>query len=333
MKIAAKLFVRLWFLCFALIPGVASAALLQSYEALYVFGDSLSDTGNDFIATTASGLSPAVPPSVSPNRSYYQGRFSNGPIAVEYLWRLLSRNNAAAVVPSLAGPPLDGKGAIAFAFGGSTSGVSSPTPGGFLVPGLIGQVSLFADAAKLKTPRQRALYTVWTGSNDYALQIASSPQSVIANITFAIESLYALGARDFLIPNLPDLGLTPFAVSKGLGPQLTQLTRLHNSLLKQAIEGLAAKYPAARFMQVNVFALGQVLVASGLVLTSPPALDYLKPGIGASSCLFTNPATCPDVNLAAPLPPFLFWDIMHPTTQVHSVIGLAMLAATATKGR
>jgi len=333
MNLFARAFVRLIVLWGALISGLASAAVLPNYEAFYVFGDSLSDTGNDYLATAANGISPAVPPSQSPNASYYQGRFSNGPIAVEYLWRLLSRNNAATIVPSVTLPPLNAKGAIGFAFGGSTSGVSSPTPGGFLVPGLVGQVALFAEAWKSSKPRPKALYSIWTGSNDYAMGSASSPQPVIANITASIEWLYALGARDFLVPNLPDIGLSLYAKSKGVGPQLTQLVRLHNLQLKQALDGLAAKYPAARFMQVNVFALGQLMVASHVVLTSPPALDYLVPGGAASSCLFVDPGKCPNVNLSAPLPPFLFWDILHPTTQVHGAIGLAMFAATLQKGR
>ena len=57
------------------------------YDNLYVFGDSLSDTGNDIILTKAQRISPAIPPSESPHRTYYKGRFSNGPVAVEYLWQ------------------------------------------------------------------------------------------------------------------------------------------------------------------------------------------------------------------------------------------------------
>lgn len=65
----------------------------------------------------------------------------------------------------------------------------------------------------------------------------------------------------------------------------------------------------------------------GPISTDLPALEYLAPGTGAADCLFRNPATCVNVNLTAFLPPFLFWDVMHPTTQVHGVIGNAMLNA------
>ena len=49
-------------------------AAAAPYSAMYVFGDSLSDNGN---IPAASGYRPSAP--------YYDGRFSNGPVAVEYL--------------------------------------------------------------------------------------------------------------------------------------------------------------------------------------------------------------------------------------------------------
>ena len=65
----------------------------SKYEAFYVFGDSLSDTGNDLILTQKQRLDPPIPPSVSPHRTYYNGRFSNGPVAVEYHGPLFSNTS------------------------------------------------------------------------------------------------------------------------------------------------------------------------------------------------------------------------------------------------
>lgn len=52
-----------------------AAPLIASYD-LFVFGDSLSDIGNSYDQTF--GLLPPDPP-------YFEGRFSNGPLAVETL--------------------------------------------------------------------------------------------------------------------------------------------------------------------------------------------------------------------------------------------------------
>jgi phospholipase/lecithinase/hemolysin len=41
-----------------------------------------------------------------------------------------------------------------------------------------------------------------------------------------------------------------------------------------------------------------------------------------SACLFINPVSCKDVpggNFGTPVP-FLFWDIVHPTTEAHKAL-------------
>ena len=55
------------------------AAGATPYSNLYVFGDSISDTGNLYAETLGFGA--AVPPSPF----YYDGHFSNGPLWVEDL--------------------------------------------------------------------------------------------------------------------------------------------------------------------------------------------------------------------------------------------------------
>lgn len=71
-----------------LLASVALAAVMVAPIAragsLYAFGDSLSDNGNLFKLT---GKPPAP---------YYQGRFSNGPVWVEYLPGLINRDFSAA---------------------------------------------------------------------------------------------------------------------------------------------------------------------------------------------------------------------------------------------
>jgi phospholipase/lecithinase/hemolysin len=54
---------------------MTSLASASAYSNLSVYGDSLSDLGN--IYTAGSQTIPRSPP-------YYMGRFSNGPLAVEY---------------------------------------------------------------------------------------------------------------------------------------------------------------------------------------------------------------------------------------------------------
>ena len=93
------------------------AAPPSLFSGLVVFGDSLSDNGNFFAMT--GGTFPPAP--------YYQGRFSNGPVAVE---RLASRlGQSGAQVKDLAG-------------GGAKTG----TGGQVAVTGMLSQLASFQAA-------------------------------------------------------------------------------------------------------------------------------------------------------------------------------------------
>lgn len=326
MKSIAYLGGRISILLFAATMASTAMAGQPNYAAMYVFGDSLSDTGNVFAATTAQQLVPAIPPSVTPYATYWKGRFSNGPVAVEYLWKLASRKNSAELQPFVTAGTVDKKSSVNFAFGGSASGVQNPTPTGFSVPGLIGQVDLYTKALEKKKSKPNALYVVWSGSNDYVQNITYDPYVVVGNIEKSIRALYDTGAQDFLVPNLPDLGRTPLVKAQGGSAQFTSLTKAHNALLAATLDSLD-KLPSIKIARLDVFALGENLVNSGLVNADVPALAFLSPGTGAVDCLFRNPSTCVDVPLADFMAPFLYWDVLHPTTQVHGIIGTAMYSA------
>jgi len=319
-------FSRMLALLFAVLTASTAMAGKQNYAAMYVFGDSLSDTGNAFAATTAQQMVPAVPPSITPYATYWQGRFSNGPVAVEYLWKLASRKNGAELTPFVGVGSLDKKAGVNFAFGGAGSGLQNLTPTGFLVPGLVGQVGLYTTALGGRKSRPDALYIVWSGSNDYLQNITHDPYVVVNNVAKSIRALYDLGARDFLVPNLPDLGSTPLVKQQGASAAFTLLTKAHNALLASTLTSLG-NLPNIKIGRVDVFALGATLVSSGLVNVDIPALAFLSPDTGAVDCLFRNPSTCVDVPQAGFIAPFLYWDVLHPTTQVHSLIGTAMYAA------
>ena len=193
MKSIAYLGNRLLALLFAASMVSPAMARQPNYAAMYVFGDSLSDTGNVFAATTAQQLVPVVPPSITPYTTHWKGRFSHGPVAVEYLWKLASRNNSTDLTPFVATGGLDKKSSVNFAFGGSGSGVQNPTPNGFPVPGLVGQTDLYTKALEGKKSKPNALYVVWSGANDYLLNLTYDPYVVVGNIAKSIRTLHDTG--------------------------------------------------------------------------------------------------------------------------------------------
>ena len=323
-----KNIIKICLVFFAIFAFPASWAASPKNDAFYVFGDSLSDTGNDIILTNAQLIFPAIPPSEKPHRTYFNGRFSNGPVSVEYLWRLLQKDRNAVLTPFMSKKGLTLDGGVSLAFGGSMSGFVNQTPGLFYVPGVLGQIELFRKALKGKKPKAGALYVIWTGANDYIIpkpDDRAEPAEVVANITKAIETLYSIGARNFLIPNLPDLGLAPIVQPDGR--EFSRLTESHNALLERARDELDVRLKGAKIILVDIYTVSQNLLGTpqplGAIL-SPPALLAIAGGTEAVSCLFTDPTKCPDVNIPNDLPHFYFWDILHPTTFIHGHFGQAM---------
>jgi phospholipase/lecithinase/hemolysin len=307
---------------FCLLPSIAAAQVPQ-FDSLYVFGDSLADNGNIFIQTKAMRMNPPVPPSVTPHQTYFDGNFSNGYMAFEFLWERLSGHRPGSshgLKPFLESPVLPKTGAINFAFGGTGTPYVDQTPGGFYSPGLKGQVELFRLALRGKQPSPRSLYVVSTGANDYRVEfnVPLSPEDVVNNIEQAIASLYRIGARHVMVVDLPDLGQVP---ANGGSPDATALSFYHNLLLDGAVARLRARYPSLRLTLLELDPLFTRL--RDTMDAEHPLLDaYVPTKPWLSTCLL-NPASCEDV------PPmlfnssfgFIFWDNVHPTTEAHHFLG------------
>ena len=131
-----------------------------------------------------------------------------------------------------------------------------------------------------------------------------------------------------MVLNLPDLGLLP---ANSSDPETaSQLSTVHNALLAEAMNALAARLSKLHLIQIDLNDVFNYLPA-GMNRTIP-ALEYLFPpgslpsppypvDFHMSACLFIDPVTCADVPTFDVGQAFLFWDIVHPTTAAHQVLG------------
>ena len=304
----------------ALLAGFTGhGAWAQSYDGLYAFGDSLTDTGNTFDLI-------GVPPT---ENGYFDGRWSNGNMWIEDFAPLV----------------LDGDGldrSNNFAHGGaftSESGLFDPLVG---PTGLLSdrQVGRFVPAPR--TGRyddddddddfefddddddgieidDDALVVVWAGADDYIFDLQSDPTVPVANLVQAITDLAAAGGDNFIVPNLPDLGAVPLV--KLLFPDptlLSQLTAGHNAALAQAVSQLRAD------LDVNIL-LFDVGAAFDQVLANPDAFGFTNT---TGSCLDVNrnPTGACGKDFAD-ADEFLFWDTLHPSRSAHALLAEFALAA------
>ncbi|MEJ6484646.1 SGNH/GDSL hydrolase family protein [Nostoc punctiforme UO1] len=241
---------------------------------LYVFGDSLSDTGMVFRAT--GGMYP-------PNPTYFQGRYSNGRVWIEYLAESLH---------------LSPKQTHNFAYGGATTG----NVGNSYVPSLLNQVQSFTQTHQQTNPD--ALYVLWAGANDY-LQGVSNASIPVKNVTTAINSLTDVGAKKILVGNLPDLGQLPATRNSTNSVNLSALTQAHNQGLRRSLKVLSQQHSDLEIVQLDANALYRDAIAK------PAAFNFTNV---ISPCL-SGDRTCSNPDQ------FLFWDGIHPTAVAHRIIG------------
>lgn len=308
-------------IAFAILPGPAAA-----YTSLYVFGDSLTDSGNVLTFTQGSAAIPDIPPA-----PYFQGRFSNG---YNFADRLSQRLFGAGV-PATAYL----QGGNNFAVGGATTGRANvvTAPFGGLVPetGMLAQRDTYLGLHAAADPN--ALYLVYGGANDMiamitaaqALPSAQQDQLKDAAIAQAVDNLGDLitglttaHASHFLVPNLPDLGKTP----------------RYNGDVDTASFASAA---SAEFNAALAGVLGNLGTAPGIDIRPLDVHTALNNALDGAYGAFGNTmqACYGGTILGGPPDPcanpdaFVFWDDLHPTARTNQILGDLAYAAAVPEAR
>ena len=290
---------------------------MSQYSSIYAFGDSLSDAGNDSIATGLIGIDlPVSPPYYNENYGLFglltASVFSNGPIWVQDLAQNLGLSNVA---PSL-------YGGNDFAYGGAEATVNSSTLSGLsqATTSLTSQLAQFAAGGGGPSS---ALYTVSIGTNDVVSilgetgvdltkmmgQVADAVSSEVAFISSLIDG----GAKSLLALDTPDVGKLPVITEEGdpaAEATATKLSNLYDIELNTALEGLA-KSSGVTINILPLFSLLDEAVASPSSFGLTNATDPAWTGNLTSSSSGT---------VAASPNTYLFWDSYHPTATGQSLI-------------
>jgi thermolabile hemolysin len=273
----------------SLLPVKAIAA---TFSQIVVYGDSLSDLRRAATATNTLPAASKFPPYLNGG-----GRFSNGPIWIEYL---------AAKLGVVSNPDTN------FAIGGASTGaVNIGKP---LSPSFIGIQTQVAAINPISDPAA-ALYVIWGGANDYLFPTPLNPinpTQTIANLTGEIEVLISRGATNILIPNLPNLGALP-STRNLVTPQTTglnNLTAVHNAGLATAIDSLSLANPTVKLNLLDINSLFNRVVTNPGSTVDPGNFVFNDV---TNACL-TAISICADPNTN------LFWDDIHPTTEGHRLI-------------
>ncbi len=273
--------------------GCWNAPPTGSFSAIIIFGDSLSDTGNINAETV-----------IVPQSPYHLGRFTNGDVWVE----LLARHYGLEARPSYLG-------GTNFAQGASGTGRGLANFSGLpLGPNVREQVGLYHGQ-----PNGTELFVVWGGANDVfdVLRDACTmtPAQMADNVFLAIAMLYDRGGRQFLVPNLPDIGKAPRYLDGELAATATQLSHDFNTTLADRLDQLD-QLSGIKIYRLDVWALFDTAIADpppGVTNVTQPAWSGSFLGYLGSGALVADPDT------------YLFWDTIHPTRISHGLIAAAAI--------
>jgi outer membrane lipase/esterase len=274
----------------------------RAFTNQYTFGDSLSDNGNAFAASGGT---------VNATAPYFGGRWSNGRVFAEQLGNTLAVGAAA---------PASVKSSMGFAFGGATA---IPALSAVPFPPLAAQIQLFQSHSV--TIQRTDLFTVWMGANDIMNTAAqpttfTNPAAMDAaganaarSTVGSLQTLVALGAKNILVLNMPDIGLTPSGLSSGAGAFLTRGSMAYNAEFDASLRTLAASAADVAITRIDAAAL-----------IAQMQRDYKLLGFANATSGLILPASTGgggDPN------GYVFFDGIHPSARTHALLANIVLEA------
>jgi phospholipase/lecithinase/hemolysin len=289
---------------------LAARAENANVEELVIFGNSISDTGNVFSLT--NNTFPPAP-------LYYEGRFSDGPLWVDYLSEDLGLNPSNFYNSN----STNFSEGINFSIGGATTGTTTLGDLPELnFPGVTTQVNDYLNYLNGTAIDEDALVVYWSGENDYVQAFQNegtliSPEVPITNISNSLAQLANAGVENVLVSNLINLANVPLGrsfIPPDQLDQLTLLTNAHNDALNSAIASLSTAFPETNFV---VFDTNSFLEN---IFDNSTEFGLIDDPI--ESCLTPNnfPDIAPNVVPCDNPEEYFYYDNQHFTSAVHQLI-------------
>lgn len=287
------------------LAALALASSLVNAVPLYFFGDSLSDSG-----------SPAVT-FFAPSPPYSGGEFSNGPVWAKVFAASEGQSSEWDVNN--------------FAIGGAVSAdLHTPTSTAQIAFSGRSQTQHFFDTVG-PVADPLGLYSIWMGGNDF-LSLLTDPTplldptafigGILGNISLGIGALAAAGAEQFLLFDLPDIGVSP-AVPAPLKAGVSALVSAYNEAL---FMDLVPSLEAA--LGIDIWTFSSFDLLAGIAGSKLDEFGDVGIDPGESACtVLPGALTCPVVvDPLGDTSAFLLFDDVHPTREVHALIGAAVAA-------
>lgn len=278
----------------------------DSYNHIVAFGDSLSDHGglSSYNPIIVGAGGPAVPESWTNDDAVPY----SGDVWLDYLknqWDATIENNAIGGAMTIGHESADIQAMVN----------ATMLPG----LGLIGQVTRYLVSSPTYDADE-TIFSIWIGGNDLleffrGEYYTSDPTALITDsvgrIITQIGSLYADGARNFLVLNLPDLSKTPAFNTKDAITQanVAGVVNSFNAALSAALSDFASAHTDADLYAIDAYTTMNAIIEDDGFENSTGT--YLKVD---ESCDWDY------ASFNGTFDQFLFFDCIHPTTDAHQLV-------------
>ncbi|WCJ32664.1 GDSL-like Lipase/Acylhydrolase family protein [Euphorbia peplus] len=314
----------------------------ERIPALFVFGDSVVDTGNNNVLQYSEAKCNYPPYGRDFNGGKPTGRFSNGKVPSDFIAEAFG---VKKVLPAYLDPNLkteDLLTGVCFASGGNGfDPVTNSLSGAFSLGDQLKFLKEYKEKIKAIVGEERSAeivaksaYILCTGTNDilntYFLStylqtdINSYTDFMIRNFITFIKDLYAVGARRFGVLSLPIAGCVPSQRTVRGGLQRNcfekgnQAALLFNSKLVSAINTLNSTLPDSLLLYLDIYnplrdlieapaKYGFEVANKGCCGTGNIEVTYLCTNLN-------DPLTCKDDTK------YVFWDSFHPTETAYRIL-------------
>jgi outer membrane lipase/esterase len=280
--------------------SIAGVAHASEYSSVTFFGDSLTD-GGYFSPITQGTL-----------RLAESGQFTTNP---DNVWATsFAEQLGTTAVANTFGSPQTGNN---YAIGGARAGVDVVN-NGFGIPITIAsantQVNNYLANNEVDS---NGLYVVWAGANDLlaASQDPANAQNIVGAAVgsqiVTIRTLKDNGANYILVPNIPDIGLTPNSIDGGavIQGQSTFITNQYNQAMLSSVAATGAN-----IIPLDLFSLTRQ------INVNPAAFGFTN--VTDRACGTTSSLLCGSATLVEPNADdtYFFADGIHPTGRTHQLV-------------
>lgn len=283
------------------LSGCSNASVCTNIQRVLVFGDSNVDTGNLFKLTAQT----------SPSKPRWQGRESNGPLAVEYLALALNASLESHAVSGATTGTGNIINLVQPQFSNKFEGIKKS--------GLTEQVSQFIQHGGAL--RNSDLIIIWAGSNDL-YEVSFQKKNILAqrttevgiNLERVILFLHEAGAHHMLIVNRTPrdlLGGSNDLTGIELNKEIAKVVKRTSTLLGTDIQ-LFDAYTTISDMMRNPLNYGFTETVAWCITTPTCVVEKFGSRMIVAE-KFTN------------------WDGAHKTTKVHRIMAEKMLLLVSPK--